>query len=277
MEKGARRTGKTAWEIAQLYTDAFVADMKRAQHRGRRRCSAARPTTSASRSSSSPTSSSNGLHVSHVRRRLLRHGEAGRTTAISRASTSTGLEAGKRVELGEKRRPTDFALWKFSPPGEQRQMEWDSPWGTRLPGLAHRVLGDGAEVPGRLLRHPLRRRGPHPGPSHQRDRADRGARRHAARELLDARLLPAARTTPRWRSRPASSCASSRSIERGYDPLAYPLPVPDRRTTATQMSFRGTRWMRPRPRSDRMRSGLFALAAMSAAGPPQCDSAPGAA
>jgi hypothetical protein len=28
MEKGARRTGKTAWEIAQLYTDAFLADMK---------------------------------------------------------------------------------------------------------------------------------------------------------------------------------------------------------------------------------------------------------
>ena len=28
MEKGARRTGKTAWEIAQLYTEAFVADMK---------------------------------------------------------------------------------------------------------------------------------------------------------------------------------------------------------------------------------------------------------
>ena len=27
MEKGARRTGKTAWEIAKLYTDAFVADL----------------------------------------------------------------------------------------------------------------------------------------------------------------------------------------------------------------------------------------------------------
>src|SRR5204862_193130 len=40
-----------------------------------------------------------------------------------------GLEAGKRVEVGEKRNPTDFALWKFSPPGEKRQMEWDSPWG----------------------------------------------------------------------------------------------------------------------------------------------------
>src|SRR5512141_812492 len=29
MEKGARRTGKTAWEIAQLYTDAFLDDMRR--------------------------------------------------------------------------------------------------------------------------------------------------------------------------------------------------------------------------------------------------------
>ena len=29
MEKGARRTGKSAWEIAQLYTDAFLVDMRR--------------------------------------------------------------------------------------------------------------------------------------------------------------------------------------------------------------------------------------------------------
>ena len=28
MEKGARRTGKSAWEIARLYTDAFLADIK---------------------------------------------------------------------------------------------------------------------------------------------------------------------------------------------------------------------------------------------------------
>ena len=60
-----------------------------------------------------------------------------------------GLEAGKRVELGEKRHPTDFALWKFSPPGEKRQMEWDSPWGMGFPGwhiecsaMAQKYLGD---------------------------------------------------------------------------------------------------------------------------------------
>jgi len=45
-----------------------------------------------------------------------------------------GLQAGSRVELGEKRHITDFALWKFSPPGQKRQMEWDSPWGKGFPG-----------------------------------------------------------------------------------------------------------------------------------------------
>ena len=34
----------------------------------------------------------------------------------------------------EKRNPTDFALWKFSPPDVRRQMEWDSPWGMGFPG-----------------------------------------------------------------------------------------------------------------------------------------------
>ena len=27
-----------------------------------------------------------------------------------------GLQAGSRIDIGEKRNPTDFALWKFSPP-----------------------------------------------------------------------------------------------------------------------------------------------------------------
>jgi cysteinyl-tRNA synthetase len=45
------------------------------------------------------------------------------------------LKEGARVEPNqEKRNPTDFALWKFSAIGEQRQMEWDSPWGLGFPG-----------------------------------------------------------------------------------------------------------------------------------------------
>ena len=39
-----------------------------------------------------------------------------------------------RVRLGEKRNPTDFALWKFSPEDSDRQMEWESPWGLGFPG-----------------------------------------------------------------------------------------------------------------------------------------------
>lgn len=36
-----------------------------------------------------------------------------------------GQKAGTRVDMGEKKNPTDFALWKFSPSGTKRQMEWD--------------------------------------------------------------------------------------------------------------------------------------------------------
>lgn len=45
-----------------------------------------------------------------------------------------GLESGKRIDVGEKKHKTDFALWKFSSPSEKRQQEWDSPWGVGFPG-----------------------------------------------------------------------------------------------------------------------------------------------
>ncbi len=45
------------------------------------------------------------------------------------------LKEGARVEVNsEKKNPTDFALWKFSPIDIKRQMEWVSPWGVGFPG-----------------------------------------------------------------------------------------------------------------------------------------------
>lgn len=45
------------------------------------------------------------------------------------------LKPGARIDFNpEKRNPTDFALWKFSPPDKKRQMEWESPWGIGFPG-----------------------------------------------------------------------------------------------------------------------------------------------
>ena len=44
------------------------------------------------------------------------------------------LNAGERVDMKWKKNPTDFALWKFSPENEKRQMERDSPWWLGFPG-----------------------------------------------------------------------------------------------------------------------------------------------
>ena len=79
-----------------------------------------------------------------------------------------------------KEDPRDFALWKGSKPHEDTW--WDSPWGRGRPGLAHRVLGDGREAPGRELRHPRRRARPALSPSRERARAvpRRRARRSPA-------------------------------------------------------------------------------------------------
>ena len=46
-----------------------------------------------------------------------------------------GQQAGARVEVvAGKRNASDFAVWRTSAPGENRQMEWDSPWGRGAPG-----------------------------------------------------------------------------------------------------------------------------------------------
>lgn len=56
------------------------------------------------------------------------------------------------AKAGEKKSPNDFALWKFSKPGEPR---WDSPWGRGRPGwhiecsvMASEVLGNNMDVHG---------------------------------------------------------------------------------------------------------------------------------
>ena len=49
--------------------------------------------------------------------------------------TVENIKEGARVDPNpEKKNPTDFALWKFSPRGKKRQQEWQSPWGIGFPG-----------------------------------------------------------------------------------------------------------------------------------------------
>lgn len=51
---------------------------------------------------------------------------------LARAQTEEGEG---RIEAVEgKRNAADFAIWRKTPAGETRQMEWDSPWGRGAPG-----------------------------------------------------------------------------------------------------------------------------------------------
>lgn len=132
MEKGSRKAGKSAWEIAEEYTQAFKQDMhalnlveptiwcRATDHIQEQidliRCIEAKGFT---------YQTSDGIYFDTSR--LSDYG------ALSRLNID-GLQAGSRIDVGEKRLPTDFALWKFSPVGQKRQMEWASPWGVGFPG-----------------------------------------------------------------------------------------------------------------------------------------------
>jgi len=126
LEKGAKREGKTAWQIAEFYAEDFLGGMEKL-----------------------------GLIMpEHVVRatdfipqqldliRILK--EKGYTYSIddgiyydtSKFPTYAdfaeldlkGQKAGARVAFNtEKRNPSDFALWKFTPKGEKRDMEWETP------------------------------------------------------------------------------------------------------------------------------------------------------
>jgi cysteinyl-tRNA synthetase len=147
MEKGARRTGKSAWEIAQLYTEAFLEDM--------RALNIEEPSILSRATDHIPEQiafiadiekngytyrTSDGIYFD-----TSKQPDYGYLARLDKA----GLDAGRRVDMGEKKRATDFALWKFSPPGGKRQMEWESPWGVGFPGwhiecsaMAQKYLGD---------------------------------------------------------------------------------------------------------------------------------------
>ena len=132
MEKGSRRTGKSAWEIAEFYTQAFKEDL---QH-----LNILEPTRWCRATDHIPEQieaircleakgftyrTSDGIYFDTAK--LPTYGYLARLDIA-------GLHAGMRVDMGEKRNPTDFALWKFSPLDHKRQMEWESPWGIGFPG-----------------------------------------------------------------------------------------------------------------------------------------------
>jgi cysteinyl-tRNA synthetase len=132
MEKGARRTGKSAWEIAEFYTQAFKDDLEHLNIleptiwcRATDHIPEQIETIQCIEAKGFTYRTSDGIYFDTSK--LPTYGYLARLDI-------KGLQAGMRVDMGEKRHPTDFALWKFSSPDQQRQMEWESPWGVGFPG-----------------------------------------------------------------------------------------------------------------------------------------------
>ncbi|MFP4012989.1 MAG: cysteine--tRNA ligase [Chitinispirillaceae bacterium] len=132
MEKGAAREGKSVWDIAAFYTDKFMKDISE--------LNVLQPDIW-------PKATDHITQMIDMVRALEEKGFTYRTQDGIYFDTTrfprycdfakldpSSLRAGERVDMGEKRAVTDFALWKFSPKDRKRQMEWDSPWGVGFPG-----------------------------------------------------------------------------------------------------------------------------------------------
>ncbi len=132
MEKGSQRTGKSAWEIAGIYTKEFKKDMQllniKEPHiwcRATEHIQEQIECIKGIEANGYTYRTSDGIYFDTSK--LPDYGYLARLKV-------KGLKAGVRIDMAEKRNPTDFALWKLSPPDEKRQMEWDSPWGKGFPG-----------------------------------------------------------------------------------------------------------------------------------------------
>lgn len=126
MQKGARREGKTAWEVAEFYGSDFLQGMLKLNLITPEHITKA-TTYIPQQLDLVRTLKQKGLTYQ------IDDGIYFDTAKFPAYADFAGLDldaqkAGARVEFNsEKRNPSDFALWKFSPLGEQRDMEWETP------------------------------------------------------------------------------------------------------------------------------------------------------
>jgi len=147
LEKAAAEKAQSIWDIARHYTEAYWADVKALNIREPAKWSVATDYIDEMLEFAKQIAPKHcyeldsGLYfdVSTV-------DDYGR---LARAHTEEG--EGRIDAVEGKRNAADFAIWRKTPPGEKRQMEWDSPWGRGAPGwhLECSVMG------GKLLGFPF--------------------------------------------------------------------------------------------------------------------------
>lgn len=160
LEKGAKREGKTAWDVANFYTDDFISGLDK---------------LNIIKPDFIPRATEYIEEQLALVRKLKEQGATYQIDDGIYFDTSTFpkypefanldlefLKAGARVEYNaQKRNPSDFALWKFTPSGEKRDMEWDTPtdlldedttrkgfpgWHLECSAMAMNILGEVIDI-----------------------------------------------------------------------------------------------------------------------------------
>jgi cysteinyl-tRNA synthetase len=130
MEKMAAEKAQSIWDIARHYTEAYWADIKALNIRQPAHWSIATDYV--------PAMIDYAVSIADTHCYELDSGLYFDTStvahygALARAKTEDG--EGRIEEVDGKRHAADFAIWRKTPAGETRQMEWDSPWGKGAPG-----------------------------------------------------------------------------------------------------------------------------------------------
>ena len=154
MAKGAKREGKTVWEIADFYTKAFLDDMRKLNIKVPKIIEKA--------------SDNIDVYIKMISKMIdedyayLSNGNV--YFDISKAKdyyklsgkNPDDLKIGVRDTVEEdkaKRNPADFVLWFTLSKFENQVMKWDSPWGVGYPGwhiecsgISYKVFGDYLDI-----------------------------------------------------------------------------------------------------------------------------------
>ncbi|MFL0559761.1 cysteine--tRNA ligase [Sphingomonas sp. 179-I 2A4 NHS] len=149
MEAAAKKAGQDIWAIARHYTDAFKQNLNDLNIRT--------PTHMplATDHVDGMIEFAKAIEAKHCYR--LETGlyfDVSTVPDYGRLARSADDIGESRIDPVEgKRHAQDFAIWRTSPPGENRQMEWDSPWGRGAPGwhlecsvMSQKYLGERFDI-----------------------------------------------------------------------------------------------------------------------------------
>lgn len=155
LEKGARNSGKTVWDVAQFYLDAFVADMKLVNVLDPTQLIRA---TDAIKQQIKMVAELLDKDFVYITKEAIyfdvsKLPDYGILTGQKLADKQIGVRDEVVTETS-KRNPQDFAVWFFTVGHfADHQMRWESPWGEGFPGwhlecsaIIEQGLGDTIDI-----------------------------------------------------------------------------------------------------------------------------------